>query len=115
MEQTKIFVYAGWENDKKIGTIYSDILNGSEVISFEYENEIRLIGDFKKEPVKFREKNGYIIPYKEIYFSKKQIKSITLGPCQNLDKAEYSLRQFLDSKGFEHVMIHKSIIPYRNI
>ena len=39
MEQAKIFVYAGWENDKKIGTIYSDILNGSEVISFEYENE----------------------------------------------------------------------------
>lgn len=83
--------------------------------AFEYENEIRLIGDFKKEPVKFREKNGYIIPYKEIYFSKKQIKSITLGPCQNLDNAEYSLRQFLDSKGFEHVMIHKSKIPYRNI
>ena len=26
MEQTKIYVYAGWENDKKIGTIYSDIL-----------------------------------------------------------------------------------------
>ena len=39
MEQTKIYVYAGWENNKKIGTIYSDILNGSEIISFEYENE----------------------------------------------------------------------------
>lgn len=38
MGQTKIYVYAGWENDIKIGTIFSDILNGTEVISFEYEN-----------------------------------------------------------------------------
>ena len=83
--------------------------------AFEYENEIRLIGDFKRVPVKFREKNGYIIPYKEIYFSKEQIKSITLGPCQNMDNAEYSLRQFLDSRGFNHVKINKSRIPYRNI
>ena len=39
MEQNKIYVYAGWEDDKKIGTIYSEILNGTEVISFEYDNE----------------------------------------------------------------------------
>ena len=25
MDQTKILVYAGWENDIKIGTIFSDI------------------------------------------------------------------------------------------
>lgn len=83
--------------------------------AFSYENEVRLIGDFKKVPVKYREKNGYIIPFKEIFFAKEQIKSITLGPCQNMDNAEYSLRQFLDSRGFEHVEIKKSTIPYRNI
>lgn len=83
--------------------------------AFAYEKEIRLIGDFKRVPIKFREKNGYIIPYKEIYFAKEQIKSITLGPCQNMDNAEYSLRQFLDSRGFNHVKINKSRIPYRNI
>lgn len=83
--------------------------------AFSYENEIRLIGDFRKTPVKFREKNGYIIPYKEVFFAKEQIKSITLGPCQNMDNAEYSLRQFLNSRGFEHVEIKRSEIPYRNI
>ena len=83
--------------------------------AFSYENEIRLIGDFRKAPVKFREKNGYIIPYKEIFFAKEQIKSITLGPCQYMDNAVYSLRQFLDSRGFEHVEIKKSSIPFRNI
>lgn len=83
--------------------------------AFAYENEIRLIGDFKKVPIKFREKNGYIIPYKEIYFAKEQVKSITLEPCQNMDNSEYSLRKFLDSRGFEHVKINKSSIPYRNM
>ena len=39
MDQTKILVYAGWENDIKIGTIFSDILNGSEVVSFAYDPE----------------------------------------------------------------------------
>jgi len=37
MEKNKIFVYAGWEHDQKIGTIYSEILNGSEVTSFSYD------------------------------------------------------------------------------
>lgn len=82
---------------------------------FAYENEIRLIGDFKELPTKFREKNGYIIPYKEVFFAKEQIKSITLGPCLNLREAEFSLRQFLDSRGFEHVKIYHSKIPFRNI
>ncbi len=39
MEQAKIFVYAGWEDDLKIGTIFSDILNGNEIVSFAYEPE----------------------------------------------------------------------------
>ena len=39
MEENKIFVYAGWEEDRKIGVIYSDILNGFEVVSFSYEND----------------------------------------------------------------------------
>mgnify|MGYP002624800879 CR=1 FL=1 len=83
--------------------------------AYEYEKEIRLIGNFKDSPLKFREKKGYIIPYKEVYFSKEQIKTIKLGPCLNQENAEFSLRQFLDSRGFEHVKIEKSKIPYRNL
>lgn len=83
--------------------------------AFDYEKEIRLIGDFKDAKVKFREKNGYIIPYKEIYFSKEQVNTITLGPCQYPENAEFSLRQLLNSRGFEHVKIKKSLIPFRNI
>ena len=39
MDKTKIFVYAGWEDNKIIGTIFSDILNGNEVVSFAYDSE----------------------------------------------------------------------------
>ena len=83
--------------------------------AFEYEKEIRLIGDFKSSRVKFREKNGYIIPYKEVFFAKEQVKTITLGPCQYPENAKFSLRQLLDSRGFEHVKIIQSNIPFRNI
>lgn len=33
----RIYCYAGWLNNEKIGTIYKDIINGNEVISFEYD------------------------------------------------------------------------------
>ncbi|MCR5604049.1 MAG: hypothetical protein K6G27_10170 [Lachnospiraceae bacterium] len=36
MGQNKIYVYAGWEDNKKIGTIFSDMLNGIEVVSFAF-------------------------------------------------------------------------------
>ena len=39
MQRDEIYVYAGWEDDKKIGTIYSEILSGSEVIYFSYDEE----------------------------------------------------------------------------
>ena len=37
MPQNEIYVYAGWESNRKIGTIFVDMLNGSEVVAFAYE------------------------------------------------------------------------------
>ena len=34
-----IYAYAGWENDRKIGTLHRDIASGEEVVSFEYDPE----------------------------------------------------------------------------
>lgn len=39
MTQNKIYVYAGWEDEKKIGTIYSSVLGGAETVSFEYDTK----------------------------------------------------------------------------
>lgn len=62
----KIYVYAGWENNKKIGTIYSDILNGSEVISFEREAFTGAYSYFRVNKITgetIMPQNNIIIPY----------------------------------------------------
>ena len=64
MNKTKIFVYAGWEDDKKIGTIFSDMLNGNEVVSFAYDPEwlqkhpyLVLDPTFERSPYRFYSKD----------------------------------------------------------
>lgn len=39
MSKKEVFVYAAWESDRKIGTIFRDVINGNEITSFEYEKE----------------------------------------------------------------------------
>lgn len=120
-----------WYDPKKIlNIIDEDIQSKYKILSFlctaflpqmlkheayTYEQEVRFIGEFKDSPTKFREKNGYVIPYKEVFFPKEQIESITLGPCAHQEIAESSLRQLLDSRGLGDVKIIKSDIPYRNL
>lgn len=82
---------------------------------YNYEKEVRFIGQFVNLPVHYRVKNGYIIPFKEIYFSQDHIKSITLGPCVNQDGIKESLRSFLDNRGLDNVIIKESRTPYRNL
>ena len=64
MDKTEIFVYAGWEDDKKIGTIFSDMLNGNEVVSFAYNPEwlqkhpyLVLDPTFERSPYRFYSKD----------------------------------------------------------
>lgn len=83
--------------------------------SYDYEKEVRLIGRFEEQPVLYRKKGYKNIPYKEIYFSKDQIESITLGPCFSTDENAAILKEFLDGRGLKHVEIKQSKIPYRNI
>ena len=83
--------------------------------AFAYENEVRIVGYFKDAPTKYRDKNGLKIPYKEIFFPKEQLESITLGPCISTNENEEILIDFLKSRGMQNVIIKKSKIPYRNI
>ena len=36
MSQKTIYIHAGWENDAPIGILYTDTVNGEEVVSFQY-------------------------------------------------------------------------------
>ena len=82
--------------------------------AYKYEEEIRLIGLFNDKPTKVRYKNGVSIPYKEIFFKKEQILSITIGPAADSIKVKKLLETFLEEKGLE-IPIKVSNIPYRNM
>lgn len=78
---------------------------------YKYENETRLV--FLNMNYKYRVSNNIIVPYIPVYFHKLQLCEIWIGPTQDQDRSAQSLRMFLDSRGFEHVIIKKSEIPYR--
>ncbi len=79
------------------------------------EQEVRLIGTFINSDIGFREKNGIVIPYKNLYFTEEQVEFVRIGPAVNQNEVEKSLRRYLDHKGLLRVNIEKSDIPYRNI
>jgi len=84
---------------------------------FDYEEEVRLIikHSFYNEEsnIKFRVSNGLLIPYFDVFFPKTTLSEIIIGPTNDYVRSEFSLRMFLNSKGFEHVIISKSNVPYR--
>ena len=92
---------------------------------FAYEKEWRItlydwdikpedIEEMHYKPIKFRSKNGIIIPYKEISLTTSAIKSITLGPGYDLHRSEASLKMFLKSRNIDidKVIINQSSVPY---
>ena len=80
---------------------------------YDYENEVRLACMFP-EQVDYRLSKGLIIPYIKVFLPKEKLKSITIGPCADFNLTEKSLRTYLTSIGFEHVVIKQSAINYRN-
>lgn len=80
---------------------------------YDYENEVRLACMFP-EKVEYRLSKGLIIPYTKFFLPKEKLKSITIGPCADFNLTEKSLRTYLDSIGFGHVVIKQSLINYRN-
>jgi hypothetical protein len=82
---------------------------------YRYEKEVRYVGNFKDSKIKFRERNGIVIPYKEVYFPKEQLESVMIAPSLEQTLATDAIRKFLDNRGFEHVRIKTSTIPYRNL
>lgn len=82
---------------------------------FEYENEWRIVGEFADAIIKYRHKNGIIIPYKELFLPKSCLTRIKVGPTANFDFVKASLLHFLKERGFESVEIVKSTAPLRKI
>ena len=90
--------------------------------SFEYENEYRIILHIPCDSTeeyeniserKFRNKNGIIIPYVEYQFDKSAIRKICIAVMPESHLAEKTLRNYLDSHGYNSIDIIKSSAPIR--
>ncbi len=117
-ELKKILISDNKSNDERLSYIQRIITMHAPLMlkhpAYKYEEEIRLIGLFNDKPTKVRYKNGVSIPYKEIFFKKEQILSITIGPAADSIKVKKLLETFLKEKGLK-ITIKKSNIPYRNL
>ncbi|WP_298829642.1 DUF2971 domain-containing protein [uncultured Planococcus sp.] len=87
--------------------------------TFKSEEEYRIaIIDRKEvgEQVKFRARNGVIIPYIEVEFKEKlPISHITIGPKNNIDIAKSGIEHYVRSKGYdlERISVSKSVAALR--
>jgi len=106
---------------RKIGYILVDVLSKTQLIfkheCFASEKEIRAILYVPKEnsdyDIKYRTKNGFIIPYIEEKFDKKHLSDITIGPLINDEIAKNNLEQYLNSNGYKKIEVKNSKLPIR--
>lgn len=103
-------------------TIVLDII--SKDSHFEYEKECRI--PLRKHyenccitkrnqfhPIKYDIKRGVISPYVDVFVPLEAIREIWIGPTNDIDLAEDSLRGWLDSIGMSWVKIVKSSAPLK--
>lgn len=109
--ETAISGIIGVINDIVTTLAYSIFLVKNK--DYSYEDEIRLY-TIAEENIAFRCKNDLIIPYINVFLPKEALKEIWIGPTNDLNRTNKSLRTFLDAKGFNNVKILKSNIHYRS-
>ena len=83
---------------------------------FAHEQEVRLIytaNPKKKKQIKYKVKNGVLVPYIEVKLMRETVQEITVGPLIEQDLAVKNLREFLEQRGYPDVDIKVSEIPIR--
>ena len=80
--------------------------------AYSYEEEVRLM-NLNPTNIKFRKQENIIVPYIEQHFPKDALQEIIIGPTNNMEQSELSLRTYLDTLGYKHVAIKRSEVPYR--
>ena len=82
--------------------------------AYEYEKEFRsiILAD-NLDSIKYRYRDGMLVPYIERKINRSALKSIIIGPTQDFERSKKSLDMFLKSRGFNNIPIIKSNVPYR--
>jgi hypothetical protein len=86
--------------------------------SYSYEQECRVCKyEHRPEEINYRVKNGVVIPYSHIYFSKDVIRRIWIGPSVNAEMSKKAILLLLKTYGydFDESFVQVSKIPYRNL
>lgn len=95
---------------KTVGLILSPVV-------FKHEEEVRAIFTVPKNNqkfvVKYREKNGYIIPYIALAFKKDNVREITIGPLLNDDIAQSNLMRMIRAYQYPVRDFKTSEVPIR--
>ncbi|UUZ79665.1 DUF2971 domain-containing protein [Paenibacillus sp. P26] len=83
---------------------------------FTEESEFRIVFTAGKDRVRFRLRNGAIIPYIEVPAGNRELSAIfdiTIGPKLNIDIAEKGMAYYLTTKGYTAAKVKRSRIPLR--
>lgn len=89
---------------------------GAKHEAYKTEEEVRcVVYASENQYVKFRTKNGIIIPYVEIQVPKEALKSIVIGPTNKSQLSLQSIIHFLSINGYDldRIELKSSQIPYR--
>lgn len=113
------------EERLKLLSIIQDFLNDYQFAfkntAFQHEREIRAILRIPKEPVpggvqfevKYRNSNGYIVPYVEFNALPNTIEKITVAPLLQAEISQKNIKEMLERRGYYGVAVDISTVPVR--
>lgn len=89
--------------------------------AFEHEQEVRLVywvsddenDNLGVKEIKYRQKNGIVIPYFQVHFDDEQVKSLMVGPLIQAEIADSTINDMLIHRGYSGVKVTHSEIPIR--
>lgn len=89
---------------------------------FQHEKEIRAIlrvprdgalPDCTQFEIRYRNSNGYIVPYIEYEIQKEAVHEITVAPLLQADISKNNLSEMLKQRGYHDIRIKSSTVPIR--
>lgn len=122
---SKIYSESTEEDKDMILRILQSYINEYQFLfkneKFKHEKEVRAIlrvaKDFSEDEEvslkKYRNNNGYIIPYREVSFSNKSIYSVTVPPLLEKELAVNNMKEYLCTKNMSNVKVLCSNVPIR--
>lgn len=121
----KLYADASMTDRERLLVIVQDFLNNFQFtfknVAFQHEREIRAILKIPKKPspdgmhfdVKYRNSNGYIVPYIEFEASADTVEEITVAPLLQAEISQRNLEELLKRRGYDGVVVKTSTVPIR--